>query len=158
MGPQHTQCTHTAGGKCETPRAACCTAGWELPCSPSSSLSYCPHSTLQLEGAQKHYSKWLPGKGYWQGRAHKGGRAWPSCFSHPCEKHRKPRNELVIQLKTRGLHANVGTPNPTARLQPAQPVCAPTALRSSCNKRCTHPCYLPWQSCSTPLRPAARSD
>lgn len=93
------------------------------PAPPSSSLSYCPHSTLQLEGAQKHYSKWLPGKGYWQGRAHKGGRAWPSCFSHPCEKHRKPRNELVIQLKTRGLHANVGTPNPTARLQPAQPVC-----------------------------------
>lgn len=35
--PQHTQHKHTAEGEHKTHRAACHTAGWELPCSPSSS-------------------------------------------------------------------------------------------------------------------------
>lgn len=134
--PAHPVHTHTAGEEHKTHRAACRTTGWELPCSPSSSLGL-PFILSTLHASAGGSPKVLQQMAAWEGllarKSTQRGKGLAVLFQSPLWEAQKTKEQVADSAKNQRAPYRCGDPqshsqaaSSTAHVSPPQLCLHPT--------------------------------
>lgn len=144
--PAHPVHKHTAGEEHKTHRAACRTTGWELPCSPSSSLGL-PFILSTLHASAGGSPKVLQQTAAWEGllarKSTQRGKGLAVLFQSPLWEAQKTKEQVADSAKNQRAPYRCGDPQSHSQAASSTALVSPHSFA-----------FIPQQALHSALLPA----